>query len=348
MENPMDAPERLPERTPAPPAPQEHLLEGRTARLVEEGLAANTRLAYARDFGAYATWCASTGRTLLPATPATLANYVAHLAAQHYAPSTIDRALACVLAAHDHAQLAKPATTAARLALRAYRRERAQQGHRPRKSPPITIDRLRAMVEALPAGTPTGRRDHAVLVLGFALMGRRSEITDIDLDDLTFTADGLELYLPFSKTDQDAHGESVAIPYGQHPQTCPVRVTRAWLTDLTGAGVTAGPLFRPIDRHGRIAARAHPAAGRGRRERLTPQTINLIVKRAAEAAGLEDAAAYTAHGLRAGGATSAAKAGAPMSAITRHGRWADGSPVVAGYIRQADKWTDNPLRGIGL
>ncbi|NUR92150.1 MAG: site-specific integrase [Nonomuraea sp.] len=204
------------------------------------------------------------------------------------------------------------------------------------------------MVDALPDGTPTGRRDRAILVLGFALMGRRSEITDIDIDDLTFTADGLELYVPFSKTDQDAQGESVAIPYGQHPQTCPVRVTRAWLADLTGAGVTTGPLFRPIDRHGRIAARAHPVAGRGHRERLTPQSINLIVKRAAAAAGLVHADAYTAHGLRAGGATSAAKAGAPMSAITRHGRWADGSPVVAGYIRQADKWNDNPLHGIGL
>ncbi|MEU5866923.1 tyrosine-type recombinase/integrase [Nonomuraea sp. NPDC047529] len=100
-------------------------------------------------------------------------------------------------------------------------------------------------------------------------------------------------------------------------------MTRAWLADLAGAGMTTGPLFRPIDRHGRIAARAHPAAGRGRRERLTPQTVNLIVKRAAAAAGLDHAEAYTAHGLRAGGATSAAKAGAPMSAITRHGRWAD-------------------------
>ncbi|WP_327092500.1 tyrosine-type recombinase/integrase [Nonomuraea sp. NBC_01738] len=324
------------------------LLENRTARLVEEGLAANTRLAYARDFAVYATWCEATGRPLLPATAATLANYVAHLAAQQYAPSTIDRALACILAAHDHAQLSKPATTAARLALRAYRRDRAQQGHRPRKSPPITVDRLRAMIDALPADTPTGRRDRAILVLGFAIMARRSELTDVDLDDLTFTTEGLELYVPFSKTDQDASGETVAIPYGQHPRTCPVRVTHAWLTDLTDAAITTGPLFRPIDRHGRIAHHTHPAAGRGRRERLTPQTINLIVKRAAAAAALEHADTYTAHGLRAGGATSAAKAGAPMSAITRHGRWADGSPVVAGYIRQADKWTDNPLHGIGL
>lgn len=37
-----------------------------------------------------------------------------------------------------------------------------------------------------------------------------------------------------------------------------------------------------------------------------------------------------------------------MSAITAHGRWAEGSPVVAGYIRQVDKWNDNPMRGVGL
>lgn len=121
------------------------------------------------------------------------------------------------------------------------------------------------MVDALPDRAPVARRDRAVLVLGSALMGRRSEISDIDIADLTFTADGLELYVPFSKTDQDAQGEIVAIPYGQHPQTCPVRVTRVWLAHLADASVATGPLFRPIDRHGRIAARAHPVAGRGRR-----------------------------------------------------------------------------------
>ncbi|MQY08879.1 site-specific integrase [Actinomadura macrotermitis] len=118
----------------------EHLLNAEAARLVEGGLAVNTRIAYTRDFAAYATWCDHTGHNSLPASPATLANYVAHLTTRQYAPATIDRALACVLAAHDHAQLPKPATTAARMALRAYRRNRAQQGHRRRKSPPITVD----------------------------------------------------------------------------------------------------------------------------------------------------------------------------------------------------------------
>ncbi len=35
---------------------------------------------------------------------------------------------------------------------------------------------------------------------------------------------------------------------------------------------------------------------------------------------------YSAHSLRAGGATAATKAGAPVSAIARQGRWSEKSP----------------------
>jgi hypothetical protein len=57
---------------------------------------------------------------------------------------------------------------------------------------------------------------------------------------------------------------------------------------------------------------------------------------------------YTAHSLRAGGATAAYRAGVVVSSIAEHGRWAKNSPVVLGYIRSVDKWRDNPMRGIGL
>jgi integrase len=82
--------------------------------------------------------------------------------------------------------------------------------------------------------------------------------------------------------------------------------------------------------------------------RMSGDGLNKIVRRAAERAGLKDAHAFTAHSLRAGGATAAAKAGASVSAIARHGRWSEKSPVVHGYIRAADKWRDNPMRGVGL
>jgi hypothetical protein len=60
------------------------------------------------------------------------------------------------------------------------------------------------------------------------------------------------------------------------------------------------------------------------------------------------AADFTAHGLRAGGPTEAAKAGHPASFIAEHGRWSKTSPQVLEYIRPVDRWRDNPMRGIGM
>jgi hypothetical protein len=52
--------------------------------------------------------------------------------------------------------------------------------------------------------------------------------------------------------------------------------------------------------------------------------------------------------LRAGGATSAYRAGVPVSTIAGHGRWLPTSPVVLTYIRSVDRWTDNAMKGVGL
>ncbi|MGW0486238.1 site-specific integrase [Nonomuraea sp. NPDC003214] len=334
------------------------------ADLISRGLADNTKTAYRRIAGEFEQWCQATGRTALPATEATLASYVAYLAttptrpsskgtkpAGPRSPSSIDQAIACILSMHDHAGVAKPGTKAARLALRAYRKQRAQAGHRKRKAPPITLPILRQMIAALPADTPKGIRDRALLVLAFSLMGRRSELAALDIIDVVFTDDGLDVYVAMSKTDQDAVGEVIPIPYGTHKETCPVRTVRAWLDLLAEHGVTTGALLRPIDRNGRIGGATYEdgrRAARGTGERMTGHGINYRVKQAAVAAGLDNAGAYSAHGLRAGGATASAKAGAPMSAIARHGRWVEGSPIVAGYIRQVDRWSENPMRGVGL
>ena len=73
-----------------------------------------------------------------------------------------------------------------------------------------------------------------------------------------------------------------------------------------------------------------------------------LVQAAAKRAKLPHADTYSAHSLRAGGATAAYRAGAPVSTIAAHGRWAAGSPVVLSYIRAVDRWRDNALTGIGL
>ena len=74
----------------------------------------------------------------------------------------------------------------------------------------------------------------------------------------------------------------------------PVEALREW---LERADIGKGPIFRAIDRWEAIEERA-----------LTPQSINLIVKRRCAMAGLEPRE-FSAHGLRSGYLTEAALRG---------------------------------------
>lgn len=226
----------------------------------------------------------------------------------------------------------------ARLALRAYKRQRAEDGGRgQREAPPITIDALRAMVTACDLTTAIGLRDRLVLVLGLALMGRRSELVALLREDVREVADGLEVTIRTSKTDKDSAGETIAIPRGSHPLTDPVAAWRDWLHILDQAQQPpAGRLLRRINRHGRLG----PSLG--------ADAVNVIVRDLAVRVGVPSAHTVTAHSLRAGGATVAYAAGVPVAVIAKHGRWAPASPVVLRYIRAVDRWRDNAMRNVGL
>ncbi len=77
----------------------------------------------------------------------------------------------------------------------------------------------------------------------------------------------------------------------------PVEALREW---LERADIAKGPIFRAIDRWEAIGERA-----------LTPQSINLIVKRRCAMAGL-DPSEFAAHGLRSGYLTEAARQGVAL------------------------------------
>jgi integrase len=193
------------------------------------------------------------------------------------------------------------------------------------------------MIDATDPAAPIGLRDRAMLVLGFAMMARRSELAALHISDVTFTDDGLTVLIRKSKTDKDASGAEVTIPRGSHPDTDPVRVVQAWLAALAEHGVTDGPLLRRINRWGQLQDGGMSGAA-----------VNERVRHLAEQAGVPDAGKFTAHGLRAGGPTEAAKAGTPVAFIAEHGRWSPMSPQVHEYVRAVDRWRDNPMRGIGL
>ncbi|MGI5293309.1 hypothetical protein ACQEVF_59730, partial [Nonomuraea polychroma] len=225
-----------------------------TRRRLVDGQRPNTRRAYTRQWQDFTRWCASAGRVPLVCTAETLAEYVAELCEDGRAPATIDQAIAVVRAAHRTAGHPKtPDTGPALLVLRGYRRERAEDGQRnQRQAPPVLIPELRRMIEGCDLSTPRGLRDRLLLVLGLALMGRRSELVALMLPDVVVTAEGLEVTIRTSKTDKDSRGETIAIPAGTHPLTNPVAAWSEWVACLAEHGIMDGRLLRRIDRHGNI------------------------------------------------------------------------------------------------
>lgn len=329
-----------PEPRPAEVVPHDPNTDLSPAALdrLDRSIPENTKTAYRRQARDFVAWCEERGRDTLPASAQTLADYVSHLCDEDKAPSTIEQAIATVRVAHRQAGYkGQPDTEAALRILKTHKRDRAEQGKRKKKAPPVTIDVLRAMVDVANPATLAGRRDRVMIVLGFAMMARRSELAALRVEDITFTDDGLTAFIRSSKTDQEAAGAEVNIPNGVHPDTDPVRVIRAWLDTLAEHGHTDGPLLRCINRWGQLQQGGMSGAA-----------INERVRKLAVEAGLPNAVTFTAHGLRAGGPTEAAKAGQPVSFIADHGRWSKNSTQVLEYIRPVDKWRDNPMRGIGL
>ncbi len=162
-------------------------------------------------------------------------------------------------------------------------------------------------------------------MIGFASALRRSEIVALDLADVESVPQGVLLHLGQSKTDQQGKGELIAIHRGASSEFCAVAALERW---IESRGRKPGPLFTRLHRGGGVSG-----------ERLRPQAVSIVVKRAALAGGLNPDT-FSGHSLRAGLATSAALAGADLKDImaqTRH----RSHDIALRYIRRAEVWKGN-------
>jgi len=292
--------------------------------------APNTIRAYRSDLRDFVEWCQEESLRALPAVPATIALYLTALAQAGARASTLQRRVSALSQAH---QLAghTPSPTADPLVRATMAGIRRAHGTAPAQKTALLTAELRALLAATDPDGLAGARDRALLLLGFAGGFRRSELVSLTVD-LEETADGLRVQLRRGKTDQEGQGREVGIPRGRHPSTCPVRAVQEWRAT---AGISAGPLFRGVDRHGLVA-----------RTRLSDRGVARIVQRAAGRAGL-DPALYAGHSLRAGLATAAAAGGASERAImaqTGH----RSVTMVRRYIRSGSLFTENAADYAGL
>jgi integrase len=304
-----------------------------TSALIAEAVPENTALAYRSRWRSFEAWCAAAGRVALPATAQTVAAYLTHLATERGLKATsADAHLTAIRAVHRSAGAVPPdGLTARKVVIAAQRREAAQDGrYGPRKAVPVLATDVPALVAACDAQTATGLRDRAVILLGFALLARRSELAALNISDVDLAAgEGLAVTIRSSKTDQSARGVVRRVHYAANEPLCPVRAVLAWTSFLAARGVTAGPLFTRIDRWGNFGMTAGgryaaaPKSGpnaldvssetrRGSRSsrhgRLRPQAIGAIVAALCESAGL-GTQVTASDGAASGGAASDALAG---------------------------------------
>jgi site-specific recombinase XerD len=280
--------------------------------------AASTRRAYKSDFSIFQAWCADRGAAALPAEPATVAAFLAWEANRETRPSTIGRRAAAIRYAHKLAGHNIPTDDErVRATMRGIRRA---VGSAPTKKTP-------AMTPV--AGTCLADlRDRALLLLGFAGAFRRSELVALDLEDIEETKDGLRVMIRRGKTDQESKGAIIAIVRGT--VACPVAAYKAW---IEAANISAGPVFRPIAKGGRL-----------QEARLTDRSVSKIVKAHAARIGL-DPAGFSGHSLRSGFLTSAAARGASifkMMDVSRH----KSMDTLRGYVRDGELFRDHAGAGL--
>jgi integrase len=300
-------------------------LQEAVGEFVRQARADATRKAYTGDWKAFTAWCEAHGELALPASPATLAMYLAQLAQVGRKYSSIRRARTAIGQVHAAASLDRPDRDPR---IRVLERGIGRSiGTREQGAAPLCAAELARAVDTLQSSM-RDVRDRALLLLGFAGGYRSSDLVTLDVEHVRFIDADAHIFLPRSKEDQLARGRTTVIRAGAKVKLCPVRALQHWL-EL--AGHRTGPLFRVIN------------GARLRRERIHPRAVTRAVQRATKRAGI--AAGYSSHSLRAGLTTSADAQGHSLRAIQEHVGWLD-TRSPARYIDPRRNTAHNVVSGL--
>jgi site-specific recombinase XerD len=293
-------------------------LEFETIKNLNNSKASNTLRAYQADFRDFSYFCSQNGFKEMPANPKILSLYLTQLSSTSKY-STLKRRIASIGILHKlkghYLDTKHPIIVENLMGIK------RKFGINQKGKKPLLINDLKLIINVIDniKGNSNKRlRDKAILLIGFSGGFRRSELVNIDYEDLEFVNEGVKIFIKRSKTDQSGEGSIKAIPYFDNEIYCPVKTLKKWLSEEK---IKTGKIFNVSDK-----------------------TIALIIKKYSNLAGF-DSNKYAGHSLRSGFATSAAEAGAEERSImnmTGH----KSTEMVRRYIKEANLFKNNALNKI--
>ena len=291
-------------------------LEIETLKNLKNSKADNTLRAYRSDFKDFSSFCAKNGLSSMPTQPKIIALYITHLSKSSKF-STLKRRIASISVLHK--LKGHYLDTKHPIIMENLHGIKRTIGSRQRSKKPILINELKLIIKAI---DKEKSRDKALILIGFAGGFRRSELVNLDYEDLEFVTEGVKILIKKSKTDQSGEGSVKAIPYFDNREFCPVTALKDYVSEKF-AKKNEGKLFK-----------------------LSDKSVALIIKKYAEKAGL-DASRYAGHSLRSGFATTAAEFGAEernIMVMTGHKT----TQMVRRYIQEANLFKNNALNKIKI
>ena len=295
-------------------------LELETLKNLRNSKAANTLRAYQADFKDFSAFCTKNGLSSMPTEPKILSIYLTHLSSTSKF-STLKRRIASISVLHK--MKGHYLDTKHPIIMENLHGIKRVKGTNQKTKKPILINDLKAIINSIDQMNQPERkkiRDKAIILIGFSGGFRRSELVNIDYEDIEFVNEGVKIFVKRSKTDQSGEGMIKAIPYFDNKLFCPVTTLKNW---IDFSEIKSGKIFDISDR-----------------------SIALIIKKYASLSGL-DADKYSGHSLRSGFATSTAESGAEernIMAMTGHKT----TQMVRRYIHEANLFKNNALNKIKL
>ena len=308
-------------------------LEKETLLNLEHSKAPNTIRAYQSDFTDFSLFCSKNGFRSIPTEPKVVSLYLTHLSSNEAKMSTLKRRLVSIGIIHKlkghYLDTKHPSIIENIMGIK------RRKGSLQKSKKPLLINNLKSIINVIDQQIKeeiNKLRDRTIILIGFSGGFRRNEIVSLDYDDLDFVTEGLKINIRRSKTDQFGEGSVKALPYFNSPHYCPVVSLGNWIKI---SKINSGPLFRRFSKGSKLSE-----------NRLTDQTVALLIKKYLELAGI-NSKNYSGHSLRSGFATSAAESGAEeRSIMTMTGH--KSTEMVRRYIKEANLFKNNALNKIKI